>query len=227
MSLTNSLQHVLIQLQNKSIRFALAGGLVANLYRNEARFTNDIDFAIIQDLEDLILLEDILKTLNLEFGQITEGDLKNIPFRRKREKSKLQMIIGRSKVDKSALGIDFLLSTIPWVEEAVLRAQANIVDYLDFKIPALTLEDMIIAKLYALQNTTRFKDLDDLEQFLSYNQDIDYVYLSGRMTRYNLPIPSDITKKLKINSELGKVSREIMKKKKLSRTIHESSQQKE
>ena len=223
MSLTNSLQQVLIQLENKSIRYALAGGLVANLYRSEVRFTKDIDFAIILDLEDLILLEEILKTLNLEFGQIREGDLKNIPFRRKREKSKLQMIIGRSNEDESALGIDFLLSTIPWVEEAVLRAQTNIVDYFNFKIPTLTIEDIIIAKLYALQNTTRFKDLDDLEQFLSNNQNIDYVYLAGRMARYNLPIPSEITKKLKINSELGKVSREIMKKKKLARINHESS----
>lgn len=215
MSLDSSLDKLLTLLEQKSVKFALAGGLVANMYRNEIRFTNDIDVAVLLDTKNIKIIEEILSAFSLNLGQAREGDLKNVPFRRKRERSDTQIIVGRNSKDKSAIGIDFLLITIPWVEEAVLRANYNIIEYSNFKIPALTLEDMIISKLYALNNTTRFKDLDDLEQFLTFNTNIDYVYLIGRMIRYQLAIPKDIRKKIKIHSELGKASREIEKQKKV------------
>lgn len=70
---------------------------------------------------------------------------------------------------------------------------------------------MIIAKLFAIKNNHRFKDLDDLEQFLSSNKQIDKTYLIGRMLKYKLIIPNEIRKKLKIDPDILRVSREVEK----------------
>ena len=47
MSLLRRLQEAVRQLEKDQIPFALAGGLVASLYRKEPRATADIDFAIL------------------------------------------------------------------------------------------------------------------------------------------------------------------------------------
>jgi predicted nucleotidyltransferase component of viral defense system len=211
MTLAEKLEKMISALEKDSISYALAGGLVANLYRNETRFTNDIDFAVILGTGDINLLENIFTSFGLNSGRVREGDLANLPFRRRRKKTEVQMLVGRNPSNKEETGIDFLLKSIPWVEEAVHRAKNNTIEFSNFKIPALTLEDMIISKLYAIKNISRFKDLDDLEQFLLNHTKIDYAYLGGRMVRYKLPIPIAIRKKVKINPEIGRISREIEK----------------
>jgi len=211
MSLVKSLERILSALEKNSISYALAGGLAANLYRNETRFTNDIDFAVILDSADKHIIDNILSSIGLNSGEVREGDLLNLPFRRKRKRTEVQIIVGRNPENKAETGVDLLLKSIPWVEEAVQRAKQNCIKFSGYSIPALTLEDMIIAKLYAIKNSSRFKDLDDLEQFFLSNTNIDYAYLGGRMLRYKLPIPLEIKKKVKINSEIGRISRDIKK----------------
>jgi predicted nucleotidyltransferase len=211
MLLTETLGKVIGLISKENIHYALAGGLVSNLYRKEARLTNDIDIAILLDDSDYTAITKVFKELGLKAAKITDGDLKGLPFRRSRERMPVQLIVGRNEQDKDAVGVDFLLMSLPWVSEAIARANYNKLSLLNLEVPCLTIEDMIISKLYAIRNKNRFKDLDDLEEFLTNDNKIDNSYLAGRMLRYQLPIPTDIRRKLKINPEIGRMSREIEK----------------
>jgi hypothetical protein len=83
-----------------------------------------------------------------------------------------------------------LLPEIPWAREAVMRAQHNKVDFGFGPVPALTVEDVLIAKLYALQmSDLRAKDLDDLQSIFAAGPDLNLPYLSGQMGRLALVIP--------------------------------------
>jgi hypothetical protein len=192
-----------------NISFALAGGLASNLYRKDMRLTADIDIAIMcTELEN-----DIIKNLSDELGQtfleVREGDLMNLPFRRSRKRTPVQILMGKKVFNNNSITLDLLLESIPWVREGILRAEQNVIKIYDFKIPCLTIEDMIIAKLFAIKNNHRFKDLDDLEQFLSSSMHFDKTYLIGRMLKYQLTIPNEIRKKLKIDPDILRVSREV------------------
>lgn len=203
-------------LTKSSISYALAGGVVGNLYRSEARLTQDIDFAVAVGLDRIDTVTKILSTLGLKVGEVRAGDLEQLPFRRSRATTTVQILVGRNADNPAQIGIDLLLTTLPWVETAVIRAQANRVKVLNDSYPALTVEDFIISKLYALKNQTRYKDLDDLEQVLDKNSALDISYLSGKMEALNLVIPKEIRQRVKIDSQLGKVARGIERRLKRS-----------
>ena len=57
------------------------------------------------------------------------------------------IIVGRA--GELDVGVDFILPEMPWFESAITRAQANQLDFGFGEIPCITLEDMIIAKLFA------------------------------------------------------------------------------
>jgi len=42
-------------------------------------------------------------------------------------------VIGREREDSSYVGIDFLLPVLPWISDAIERAQANQLDYPRFR----------------------------------------------------------------------------------------------
>ena len=100
------------------------------------------------------------------------------------------MVVGRPADKASAEGVDILLPAIPWVTDAVRRAQANAVDFGFGAVPALTLEDIILAKLYALGAARlRAKDLDDLQSIFDAGHEVDLPYLAGQMRRFGVAIP--------------------------------------
>jgi predicted nucleotidyltransferase component of viral defense system len=211
MNFANTLKKSLMLLEQYNIPYAIAGGLAANLYRSELRLTADLDIAVMADISMLKKLSKILAELDLATGQVKEGDLKKIPFRRKKSKTVVQIIVGRNTSNSQSIGVDFLLMTLPWVTNAIKRAQFNKIKIFEHICPCLTIEDLFLAKLHALKNDKRFKDLDDVEQLLTKQKEFDLAYLTGRMLELQLPIPAEIIKRIRIIPEIGRVSREIVR----------------
>ncbi|MCC6933199.1 MAG: hypothetical protein IT292_08095 [Deltaproteobacteria bacterium] len=126
------------------------------------------------------------------------------------------MVIGRFKEQPKGPGVDILLSTIPWVPEAVRRAQNNLLDFGFGPIPAITVEDIIMAKFVSLANASgRDKDVDDLKSIFKATKDIDLKYLIGQMTKLEVGVPPAVNKTAP--EILLKVSRDIKKQEKKSK----------
>jgi len=74
-----------------------------------------------------------------------------------------------------------------------LRAQDNQVDFGFGLVPVLTVEDIILSKLYALMaGRPRPKDIDDLQsifQAIGWDE-MDIPYLAGQMKRQALVVPA-------------------------------------
>ena len=102
------------------------------------------------------------------------------------------VIVGRPAGDQSGLGVDILLPAIPWTRDAIMRAQANAVDFGFGMVPTLTLEDVVIAKLYALRAVQiRAKDLDDLQSIFRVERHFDMPYLAAQLRRFRIVLPRD------------------------------------
>ena len=111
--------------------------------------------------------------------------------------------------------IDLLLPTFPWVEQSILRAQDNLIDYGFAKFPTVTPEDIIIAKVFALSiEENRFTDMDDIQSILATNNQLDLLYLVQELERLNLSFPKAL------ESQLPKVLRQISKRKSATTKLH-------
>lgn len=169
--------------------WAICGGIAACVYRTTPRYTADIDIAIIdtvthkaKDVASIVAKElglaPIAGFVTDQFGKLLNGQA---------------LVMGRYDVKGGYVGIDFLLPLIPWVTAAVNNAQNNLIDYGFAKLPTLTPEDLIIAKLFALQGTPERKfDLDDIEDTLRTSIKLDLDYLNKALTSYNLIVPPSI-----------------------------------
>jgi hypothetical protein len=190
MNLLFRMQQSVELFQNKQIRFALAGGMVASLYRNQPRATADIDFAVW--LHDDATAKDILNALGLEAHRLRKAQLEGGPaFAIKRENTPVYMLCGRSP--GAEIGVDLILLSVPWVNSALDRAQANAVDFGFGGVPCITAEDLVLSKLYALNNQpTRFMDLDDIRSILEAQSELDWIYLRDQAKHLGLSIPDAI-----------------------------------
>lgn len=178
------------ELAERGIMFAVAGGFATGLYRREPRVTMDVDISILTESRALQAAQEVIRALGLEPGVAREADLAGGPmFAIRRGRTKACMVVGRPQGDPSG-GVDILLPAIPWVENAVQRAQDNKVDFGFGPVPALTLEDVILSKLWALTSAQlRAKDLDDLQSIFEGGHDPDLAYLAGEMRRLELTVP--------------------------------------
>ncbi len=191
MNLTNLFEKVVRALQFAKAEYALAGGLVASVYRKNARTTNDVDFLIFAGEKTQATAIAIITQCGLTPHIIRKADLEGGPlFAMKRKNTPPYIIAGRAE---KKIGLDFILPAMPWFEEAIKRAQFNEIDYGFGRIPCLTREDVVISKLYSLQNDrTRFNDLDDLKSIFESNSDVDISYLCGQMQKLKLVLPDSI-----------------------------------
>lgn len=169
----------------------VCGGVAASLYRDVPRFTGDIDFAIIDG--PTITAQDratsVLRKLGYipKIGWVTDQNGKLI--------NKPTLVIGREAIEGSFVGIDFLLPSLPWVDLAVKRASSNLLDYGFAMVPTITAEDLIIAKLFAVQGTPGRKfDLDDIETILRASKKIDKLFIKENIVKFGLTPPEDILK---------------------------------
>ena len=193
MSLESLFQAAVEELAKRQISYAVAGGLAASLYRKEPRLTMDVDFVILTPSKSAGTAVDVLKTIGLEVGVARKADLAGGPlFAIRRRNTEPCMVVGREADNQHEEGVDILLPSIPWVRDAVLRAQDNHVDFGFGLVPAITLEDMVLAKLYALTaGIPRPKDMDDLQSIFDANGDeVDTAYLAGQMRCFKLVVPA-------------------------------------
>lgn len=189
MTLEELFKEAVEALRTRGVAFAVAGGLAVDLYRREPRLTMDIDLAILAEGEEVKTATAIVESLGLHAGMAREADLAGGPlFAIRRRSTQPWMVVGRPADNPSGVGVDILLPSIPWVESALKRAQANEVDFGFGQVPTLTLEDAILSKLHAL-NRLRAKDLDDLQSIFDAQREIDVAFLAGQMRRFAIHIP--------------------------------------
>ncbi len=135
---------------------------------------------------------EILKSLGLETHLVRKAQLEGGPaFAIKRENIPVYMLCGRSLGVE--IGVDLILLSVPWVNSALDRAQANAVDFGFGGVPCLTVEDLVLSKLYAVKNQpTRFMDLDDIRSILEAQSELDWIYLRDQVKHLELLIPDAI-----------------------------------
>lgn len=181
-------------LKREKVHYALAGGFVASLYRQEERLTKDLDFLIFAEPHTQQKATQIIRSLGLSPHVIRKADLEGGPlFAIKKQSTPPYIIAGRVEGDSSVIGLDFILPEMPWFESALIRAEQNNIDFGFGKVACLTVEDVILAKFFSLKNDqTRFNDLDDLKSIFLAQHPLDLAYLSGQMRILGLLVPPPI-----------------------------------
>lgn len=194
MNLIEFFEKVVEALQDSSVDYALAGGLVASIYRENERTTNDLDFLILSEAKTQEIASSIIRQFELSPHIIRKADLEGGPmFAIKRKNTTPYIIAGRVKNDKKRIGLDFILPDMPWFEKAIKRAQYNKIDFGFGPIPCLTKEDVVISKFYSLKNDQRrFNDLDDLKSIFQAGHKIDMSYVCGQMQKLELLVPDSL-----------------------------------
>src|SRR5262249_49160033 len=100
------------------------------------------------------------------------------------------LIVGREDHEGTYIGIDFLLPVLPWVEAAIHNAQSNRLDYGFALMPTVTPEDLIIAKLFAIQgDPNRPYDQDDVKSILRNQKNLNIEYIRASAEKYKLRFP--------------------------------------
>ena len=194
MELQKFFQDVVDCLKKEKLRYALAGGLVASIYRTDERLTKDLDFLLLAEAKTEEKAAQIIKSFGLKPLIVRKADLEGGPmFAIKRKSTKPYIIAGRAKGDPSKIGLDFILPEMPWFEAALDRAENNQIDFGFGKVPCLRVEDLIISKFYSLKNDSkRFNDLDDHQSIFEAGHDLDLAYLCGQMKVLSLSVPAEI-----------------------------------
>jgi hypothetical protein len=194
MTLEELLKSLIKLLQREQIRFALAGGLAASLYREEERFTKDIDLVTDVDEGQLKILREILNELKLTPHFVRKAELDGGPlFAIKRKSSPIALVAGRDK-QKDIPGVDFLLRSNLWVPLALERAQSNVIDWGIAKIPSLAVEDMIVCKLISSHHSEREQDIIDLRGIFRATKDCDLIYIISRMKELSITVAKSVEK---------------------------------
>ena len=185
-----ALKKTVAALSELPCRFCLVGGHAASLYRSQERFTKDVDFALVADAKgkSRAIASQAIEKLGMKpvAGFMVLGDT---------EKSQRALCMVTSEPPASELTglVDILLPEVPWVLDAVGRAQDNLIDLGFAKVPVITAEDLILAKCYAVRNSPdRFQDLDDLKELFKDVQDLDTDYLRRRLVELKQTIPEHV-----------------------------------
>lgn len=179
-------------LEDLECKYCLIGGHAASLYRLQERLTKDVDFALAAEpiSNSRKVAEKAIENLGLKpiIGFIPQGAKEN--------KRKVVCMVTSVPGPNEAKGvIDILLPELPWIPEAIERAQHNRLDLGFAKVPVITPEDLILAKCYAVKNSPdRFQDLDDLKEIFQNKSDLDLEYLRERLIKLELTIPEAVRK---------------------------------
>lgn len=200
-------------LDQAGISYALAGGLLASYYRAEIRTTLDVDIAIaLSGKAGSELASTILKDIGLSPKRLTLGALGGAPSFLSR-KTPVAIVGGRTEEGVAQYGLDFLLPALPWVEKAVERAKVHFIDFGFAKVPALTVEDVIISKLYSFRmRGDRYKDLDDIQSIFKKGHKLDWAYIGSALKEHGIFFPDRFEELLPV--EVHRVSRKLRKKNK-------------
>ena len=189
MKIFDSLKRTVDLLASYEGHWAICGGVAACLYRETPRYTGDIDIALSEKPNRVAAdtARDIVSALGYDpvVGHVTDQHGTLI--------KETALVLGRENDSAGFLGIDFLLPVLPWIQPAVERAQKNKLDYGFARIPTLTPEDLIVAKLFALTGTPeRKQDLDDIESILRQMNPLDANFIRNQARAFELTIPGTV-----------------------------------
>lgn len=189
MKLVERLQQATKKLTELGIEHALAGGLVASLYRRQPRATADIDIVVLTEEETRAT--QVLQALGLRPFPLRKADLEGGPaFAIKRKSTPVFLVCGRGRDQSDPIGVDLILANMPWAKSALERAQSNRIDFGLGQTPCITAEDLILAKIYSVGNqATRFMDLDDLRSILESGRELDWTYINDQIKTLGLRFP--------------------------------------
>lgn len=186
----SALKQTVAALTQLPCRFCLVGGHAASLYRSQERFTRDVDFAVVASpkVKSRAVAEKAIEALGLK--PVVEV----IPLAKKEPKRPAVCMITSEPAAQELTGlVDILLPEVPWVPEAVERAQSNVLNLGFADVPVITPEDLILAKcLSAANEPDRFQDLDDIKQLFNDVKDLDIDYLRRRLHELSLVIPEAV-----------------------------------
>lgn len=193
-SLADFFKRVVRALEGSGVEYALAGGLVASIYRSNERTTKYLDFLILAEKDTQGKALSIIRRLGLEPHIIRKADLEGGPLFAIKRKGTVPLIIaGRPAEDDAGIGLDFILPEMPWFTSALGRAKLNRLDFGFGPIPCLTREDIMISKFHSLKNDkARFNDLDDLKSIFLSGHGFDAAYVCGQMQALGLPVPAEL-----------------------------------
>ena len=165
-------------------RFAVCGGIASSVYRTNFRTTNDIDIALSFPEEKREISE---KEFAMNF--LESLGIKNylgwIPGIATKDDSNVFLVVG--ELGNFLPNIDFILPNLPWVRQAVDRAQKNLVDFGFGDIPTVTPEDLIISKVFSLSiEPARVQDQSDIDSILAGKAIRDSAYLEENLRKLGL-----------------------------------------
>lgn len=185
-----TLKKMVQALEESGCPYCLVGGHAASIYRTQERLTRDIDFAVASKTPQAAKLA-AEKALSRAGFKPAAGF---IPLK-DGEESRREVCLVTSIPKRNELHgeVDILLPELPWVRDAVERAQSNLIDLGFAKVPVITPEDLIVAKCYALRNNPdRFQDLDDIKGILLAEVKLDLNYLDAKLSEHTLSIPKQL-----------------------------------
>jgi hypothetical protein len=96
------------------------------------------------------------------------------------------------------------------------RSKNNQLEFGFGQIPTMSVEDIIIAKLYAATyGESRHQDLDDVQNILRAKPDLDLAYLTNQLNKFSLDFPKSLWEDA--SEGLRRIGRQAGSKKSLSR----------
>lgn len=187
-----ALKDTVQSLEKLDCQYCLIGGHAASLYRKTERFTKDVDFAVIAKpaSKSREMAEECIKSMGLKF---MAGF---VPLGKNEKKRKSVCFVCSAPDGKELKGIiDILLPELPWVKNAIARAQDNLINLGFANVPVITPEDLIISKCYSYNNSPdRFQDLDDIKEILISGLEIDLNYIFTTLEKLELKVPKEVKK---------------------------------
>jgi len=149
-------------LETQGIAHALLGGMAANLYRKEARATQDVDFGVKASAVDTLAIVDAFTQAGW-VSTVRVGKAEALRF---------------SHEDFPR--IDLLIAATPFEKNAITRAAPLTID--DQQLAIVSPEDLIVYKLIA----GRARDYEAVGAILNTVTEIDGSYVMGWLEQFGL-----------------------------------------
>ena len=160
------------ELDKQKIKFSIAGAFAVSLYASP-RATSDIDLVTFLDKGSK---EKVVSILDKNF-KLLQSNQKTIPMRFYEIWRNIVKIENTSSI---IVPIDFIIVPNDYLPGVLDRSVILRIDNSDIRF--LSKEDLILMKL----DSTRAKDIDDIERIIKGPERIDYDYINGWAKKYSL-----------------------------------------
>jgi predicted nucleotidyltransferase len=149
-------------LDAQGVAHALLGGMAANLYREEARATQDVDFGIKASPAETVALVEAFEKAGWR-PQLRAGKAEALR-------------IAHDDLPR----IDLLIAGTPFEENAIDRAATLTIE--EHELAIVTPEDLIVYKLIA----GRARDYEAVAAIVNTLQELDSTYVTGWLEQFGL-----------------------------------------